>query len=98
MSNVNAPIPAARRRGAAANGRGRERFSVTLSPAAAKAFHDLKQATDADTDSEVFRNALRLHIALLRAYRDGKKLYLEDDQDKTLVPVSLFAPATDASP
>lgn len=73
-------------------GRERERFSITLSPSAAKAFHELKTLTDADTDSEVFRNALRLHISLVRAYRDGKKIYLETDGDKSLIPVNLFAP------
>ncbi|MCA0432078.1 MAG: ribbon-helix-helix protein, CopG family [Proteobacteria bacterium] len=70
----------------------KERFSITLSPAAAKAFQELKEATDADTDTEVFRNALRLHISLLRAHKKGKKIYIEDENGKALVQVDLFAP------
>jgi hypothetical protein len=71
----------------------KERFSITLSRAASKAFHELKEATDADTDTEVFRNALRLHISLLRAHKKGKKIYVADGDDRSLIQVDLFSPA-----
>jgi hypothetical protein len=75
-----------------AGGPQKDRFSITLSPSATKAFYELKIVTDADTDTEVFRNALRLHVALVRAHKEGKKLYLEDGKERALLPVNLFAP------
>ncbi len=42
-------------------------------------------------DSEVFRNALRLHLALIRAHEAGVKLLMKKDDSEEGVPVTLFA-------
>lgn len=68
----------------------KERFTITLSQSAAKAFNELKEWTDSDTDSEVFRNALRLHKMLIRANKDGKHLLIRDAQTGELERVNLF--------
>lgn len=68
----------------------RVKFSVSLSEQTSRMFEELKQATDADTDSEVFRNALRLHLALIRAAQDGNKLFLKSRDSEDLVPLDLF--------
>ncbi len=70
----------------------KERFTISLSQKSADAFKELKELTDADTDSEVFRNALRLHLSLLRAHVDGKKILVQDDNTNVTVPVDLFVP------
>jgi Ribbon-helix-helix protein, copG family len=56
----------------------RRRFSITLSVKTAKAFDWLKQRTDANTDSEVIRNALRLHYVLLLCAENGETFYIRD--------------------
>ena len=68
----------------------RKKFSISLSGKSVQAFDELKRLTDADTESEVFRNALRLHSMLIHAYRTGKQLYLQDGETKTIIPVDLF--------
>ena len=70
----------------------KQRLTVSLSAQSMKAFSELRDSTDADSDSEVVRNALRLHLALLRAYASGKKLVLRDEGTDESIPVSLFAP------
>jgi hypothetical protein len=70
----------------------KQRLTVSLSPQSMKAFAELREFTDADTDSEVVRNALRLHLALLRAQSGGKELLVRDGKNDQLVPVRLFAP------
>ena len=69
----------------------KRKFSIALSGKTVAAFDDLKKLTDADTDSEVFRNALRLHSTLLHAQMSGKQLYIQDGDNKSIIPVSLFA-------
>lgn len=66
------------------------RFSISLSPAAADAFEELRDWTDVDTDSEVFRNALRIHKMLIRAHRDGKKFLIKDEETGETERVRLF--------
>lgn len=56
----------------------RRRLSITLSPKTAEAFEWLKLRTDADTDSEVIRNALRVHYVLLQAAEKGEKFFVHD--------------------
>ncbi len=55
---------------------GRRRFSITLSPKSAEAFDWLKEVTDADTDSEVIRNALRAHYVLLQRHVGGDTFFV----------------------
>ena len=54
----------------------RRRFSITLSPKSAEAFDWLKELTDADTDSEVIRNALRVHHVLLQRSIAGDTFFV----------------------
>jgi len=70
-------------------GERKKKITISLSPKSMRAFKELKEATDADP-SEVFRNALRLHLTLLRAYRAGVKLYMRKDDNEEIVPVNLF--------
>jgi hypothetical protein len=71
----------------------RKKITISLSEKSIRALEELRRATDADTDSEVFRNALRLHLALLRAHFDGVSLFMKRDGREELVPVTLFAEA-----
>lgn len=69
--------------------RERERFSITLSGRTAAMFEELKGLTDADTDSEVFRNALRLHYMVVKAHEKGFGFYMKDPESGTIHPVLL---------
>jgi hypothetical protein len=70
------------------------KFTISLSPKSAETLDELKKLTDASTDSEVFRNALRLHLTLLRAQLDGKQLLIRDEKTgDSMLPVTLFSPA-----
>lgn len=69
----------------------KKKMTISLSEKSIRAFDELKRATDADTDSEVFRNALRLHLTLLRAHAAGVRLYMKRDNSEEVVPVTLFA-------
>ena len=71
----------------------RNRVTISLSDKSVRAFRELKEATDADSDSEVFRNALRLYLALLRAHREGKTVLLRDEKQGIVYPIELFLPA-----
>lgn len=69
-----------------------EKFTVSLSPRTAEVIAELRELTDAATDSEVFRNAVRLHLTLLRAHIQGKQLLLRDSPESdTLTQITLFA-------
>ena len=54
------------------------------------AFNEIKEWTDADTDSEVVRNALRMHLMMLRAHQNGGRLLLKRDGVEEAIPVTLF--------
>ncbi len=69
----------------------KKKMTISLSEKSIRAFEELKRATDADTDSEVFRNALRLHLTLLRAHVAGVRLFMKRDNSEEVVPVTLFA-------
>jgi hypothetical protein len=68
----------------------KRKITISLSARSIAAFDELKLATDADTDSEVFRNALRLHLTLLRAAASGVKLFMRRGTVDEFVPVDLF--------
>ncbi|MEK7612746.1 MAG: ribbon-helix-helix protein, CopG family [Patescibacteria group bacterium] len=71
--------------------KGRRRFSITLSPKSAEAFDWLKDATDADTDSEVIRNALRMHYVLLQRHIEGDTFFLcPANKPDQMVKIDLF--------
>jgi hypothetical protein len=69
----------------------RKKITISLSEKSLRALEELRLATDADTDSEVFRNALRLHLALVRAHAAGVKLFMKRNDKEEIVPVTLFA-------
>jgi hypothetical protein len=69
----------------------KQKITISLSQRSLRALEELRRATDADTDSEVFRNALRLHLTLLRAHASGVKLFMKRDGSEEAVPVTLFA-------
>lgn len=68
----------------------RRRLSISLSPKSAEAFEWLKEFTDADTDSEVLRNALRIHYALLQRIDAGDKFFVRDAETGELAQIELF--------
>lgn len=70
------------------------KFTISVSPKSAEALQELKELTDASTDSEVFRNALRIHLMLVKAHMDKKQLYVQDmaNGQAAMIPVTLFAP------
>jgi|SRR5271165_2163222 len=72
------------------NGSQKVRLTISLSEKSMVAFNEIKNWTDADTDSEVFRNALRLHLMLLRAHQNGTRLFMKRDGMEEAVPVNLF--------
>jgi hypothetical protein len=57
----------------------RHKFSVSLSDAGAALVHELRVMTDADTDSEVFRNAIRFHAYLMRRVASGEQIRVGDE-------------------
>lgn len=76
----------------------RTRITISLSERTMMAFDELKRLTDADTDSEVFRNALRLHAALLHAHIAGDTLLIRRKNESETSAVALFIPIDDANP
>jgi hypothetical protein len=87
---AEAPIRERTRSKSVGNGSKRLRITISLSEKSMEAFNEIKAATDADTDSEVFRNALRLHLMLLRAHQNGARLFMKRDGVEESVPVTLF--------
>lgn len=71
--------------------RGKKRLTVSLSDKTMVHINALKDLTDADSDSEVIRNAVRLQLVLLKAHHDGKQLFLKEGEQ--LIAVQLFADA-----
>jgi hypothetical protein len=55
-----------------------------------EAFNEVKSWTDADMDSDVFRNALRLRLRLLRAHHGGSRLFIRTDGKEESIPIILF--------
>ena len=72
------------------NGSKKVRLTISLSEKSMEAFDEIKEATDAYTDSEVFRNALRLQLMLMRAHKNGARLFMKRDGVEESIPVSLF--------
>lgn len=73
-----------------ATNRSRQKYSITLSPKSSEAFKWLREVTDADTDSEVVRNALRLHYVLLKHDIAGAKFYIQEEGQPPLY-IDLFS-------
>jgi hypothetical protein len=74
------------------NGNPRKKITVLLSEnATTTAFEELKFATGVHEDSEVFRNALLLHLTLLRARASGAQLFMKQRGSEHSIAVQLFA-------
>jgi hypothetical protein len=71
----------------------KKKITISLSEKTLRALDELRTVTDADTDSEVFRNALRLHLALIRAHAAGVELLMKRKDKEEIVPVTLFVDA-----
>lgn len=67
------------------------KVAISLSAHSIAIMEALRERTDASSDSEVFRNSLRLHLALVRAAKAGARLYLRGANGEALVPVDMFA-------
>lgn len=93
MSAVTDREPNVRRGTTAISRRNRppRRVSVTLSRKSAEAFDELKRITDAYSDSEVIRNALRIHHILLQRQLAGETLLVRKaDGSGELTNIDLF--------
>lgn len=67
----------------------KERMSITVSKKTKEMVSQLKESSDADSDSEVIRNSIRLAFSVLVADRSGSKLILESpDGEKVALTVS----------
>lgn len=73
----------------AASAQKKERLSITLSQKTLQMISDLRISTDADSDSEVIRNSIRLAYALMKAQGAGASLKMES-QDGTSTPIASF--------
>lgn len=66
----------------------KERMSITVSKKTRDMVADLKESTDADSESEVIRNSIRLAFAVLSADKSGSKLFIETSNgEKVAVPI-----------
>lgn len=68
-------------------------FTILLSNASVQALDELKCRTGAASDTEVFRNALQLHLAMLRAHEGGTSVIVRRNGEGINHPVELFAEA-----
>ena len=59
----------------------RARYSVTLTQRSVDLLNELKEFTDAETDTEVFRDALRLTYLVMKSQKEGLRLELRDPAD-----------------
>ena len=69
-----------------------EKYLITLTPRGVWVYDWLFNYTDAKDDSEVLRNALRIHLALFGAYDDRTILFSQKGGSKPF-PVHLLAPS-----
>lgn len=64
----------------------KERYSVSLSAKSKKLLDDLKEFTDAETTTEVFRDSLRLSYLIMTAQKRGLRVELRDPADPNARP------------
>ena len=56
-------------------------YSVTLSPKSELLLDEIKEFTDAETVTEVFRDALRLSYLIMKAQKNGLRVEVTDPSD-----------------
>jgi len=71
METERTNIPAKQRR--------RIKKSISISEATDAKVTDLRSWTDTDTESEAYRNAVRIHHYLVQAFRAGKPIKVGDE-------------------
>ena len=57
---------------------GKERYSITLSHQSGALLEELKDFTDAETVTEVFRDSLRLSYLIMKAQKEGLRVEIRD--------------------
>lgn len=84
------PKPAVKRKPA------KRPYSVTLSPKSELLLDELKEFTDAETVTEVFRDALRLSYLIMKAQQNGLRVEVTDPSDpkgrRTIIGVGVEIP------
>lgn len=71
----------------------KKKITISLSEKSLHIMEELRTRTDADTDSEIFRNALRLHLALIRAEAAGIGFFMKQDGKEVALSASMFVEA-----
>jgi len=61
--------------------KGKERYSITLSKQTEKLLEELKEFTDAETVTEVFRDSLRLSYLVMSAQKKGLRVEIHNPSD-----------------
>jgi len=61
--------------------KGKERYSITLSHQSEKLLEELKEFTDAETVTEVFRDSLRLSYLVMNAQKKGLRVEIHNPAD-----------------
>jgi hypothetical protein len=67
----------------------KERVNLALSPRAYEQLEWLREKTEASSNTEVIRNAIRLYDALIKEAEEGKE-FLVRDQDGNLTSYKMF--------
>jgi aryl carrier-like protein len=61
--------------------KGKERYSITLSHQSEQLLEELKEFTDAETVTEVFRDSIRLSYLVMNAQKKGLRVEIHDPSD-----------------
>ena len=78
------------RAGGGSSGSGRRKFTLEMSGESAKAFFEMREITDADSNSEVVRNAIRLHAYLLHLHQEGAEFFIHPPGGEEPIKMNLF--------
>ena len=69
----------------------KHKHSVNFSDGTEQMFEEIKHITDVDSETEVLRNAVRIHHNLLMAQKRNAKVILEEEDGiKTILPIDFF--------
>lgn len=76
----------------------KDRLNITVSTLTQEMIASLRASTDADSDSEVIRNCVRLAFAIEAASRAGSKVTIESPSgEKTALAINPVLPIGDAA-
>lgn len=65
----------------------KERFTIALSPQSVNLLNEIKEYTEAETTTEVFRDSLRLAYMVMNAQKKGVRVELHNPSDPSERPV-----------